>query len=51
MSTRTWQITRAMLTAGTLETLRRKELYVILIHAILMVLGANYFPLLWRARA
>jgi len=43
MSTRTWQITRAMLTAGTLETLRRKELYVILILAVLMVFGAYTF--------
>ncbi len=43
MSARTWQITRAMLTAGTWETLRRKELYVIAILAVLMVLGAYTF--------
>ncbi len=43
MSARTWQITRALATAGALETLRRKDLYVVLILAVLMVLGASAF--------
>ncbi len=43
MSTRTVQITKALITAGTLETLRRKDIYVVLILAVLMVLGASTF--------
>lgn len=43
MMARTWQITRALTVAGTLETLRRKDLYVVLILAVLMVLGASTF--------
>lgn len=43
MSARTWQITRAMARAGILETIRRKDLYVIVILAVLLVLGAYTF--------
>lgn len=41
--TRTFQITRALMTAGLLETIRRKDLYVVLILTVLLVLGASAF--------
>lgn len=41
--TRTWQITRALMTAGLLETVRRKDLYVVLILTVLLTLGASAF--------
>ena len=41
--TRTVQITRALMTAGLLETLRRKDLYVVLILTLLLTLGASAF--------
>ncbi|MCX7925267.1 MAG: ABC transporter permease, partial [Fimbriimonadales bacterium] len=41
--TRTVQITRALMTAGLLETLRRKDLYVVLILTVLLTLGASAF--------
>jgi ABC-type Na+ transport system ATPase subunit NatA/ABC-type transport system involved in multi-copper enzyme maturation permease subunit len=41
--TRTLQITRALMTAGLLETLRRKDLYVVLILTLLLTLGASAF--------
>lgn len=39
----TWQVCRSLTTAGLLETVRRKDLYVVLILTILMVLGASAF--------
>jgi ABC-type transport system involved in multi-copper enzyme maturation permease subunit len=41
--TRTLQITRALMTAGLLETIRRKDLYVVLILTVLLTLGASAF--------
>lgn len=40
---RTLQITRALMTAGLLETVRRKDLYVVLILTMLLTLGASAF--------
>lgn len=41
--TRTWQITRALMVAGLLETVRRKDVYVVLILSALLTLGAAAF--------
>jgi ABC-type transport system involved in multi-copper enzyme maturation permease subunit len=41
--TRTMQICKAFIVAGLLETLRRKDLYVVLILTVLMVAGAWMF--------
>lgn len=41
--TRTFQITRVLMTAGLLETIRRKDLYVVLILTVLLTLGASAF--------
>lgn len=43
MRVSTWQVCRATATAALLETIRRKELYVVLILMTLMVLGASAF--------
>ncbi len=40
---RTLHITRALMTAGLLETIRRKDLYVVVILTVLLVLGASAF--------
>lgn len=40
---RTVRITRALMTAGLLETIRRKDLYVVLILTVLLILGAAAF--------
>jgi ABC-type transport system involved in multi-copper enzyme maturation permease subunit len=40
---RTWQICRILIWTGTLETLRRKDLYVVLILSALMIAGAWSF--------
>jgi ABC-type transport system involved in multi-copper enzyme maturation permease subunit len=37
----TWQVCRSLAVAGLLETIRRKDLYVVLILTVLMVLGAS----------
>ncbi|MFN7017450.1 MAG: ABC transporter permease [Fimbriimonadales bacterium] len=40
---RTLHITRVLMTAGLLETIRRKDLYVVMILTVLLVLGASAF--------
>ncbi|MDW8107791.1 MAG: ABC transporter permease [Armatimonadota bacterium] len=41
--TRTWQVARALMIAGLLETVRRKEVYVLLILSALLTGGAAAF--------